>query len=84
MAGISIAVSKLLPDALLADAGAEPFEFWIVEAVATDGPITEERKLALLKWADDQGIPAEQCRFLTAFAYRQTGPAKKLVRFAFF
>ena len=80
VAGISIDVSKLLPDALLADAGSEPFEFWIVEAVATDGPITEERKVALLKWAADQGIPADQCRFLTAFASRQAGPAKKRLK----
>lgn len=78
--GISIDVAKLLPDALLADLGATPAEFWIVEAVFTDGPVTEERKQALLDWAGSQGIPAGQCRFLTAFTSRNSAPARRRLK----
>ncbi|WP_104082292.1 BsuBI/PstI family type II restriction endonuclease [Cryobacterium sp. Y11] len=79
-AGIHLDVAKLLPDALLADSGTEPLQFWIVEAVATDGPIDEPRKAALLEWALSQGIPANHCRFLTAFVSRNSGPAKRRLK----
>jgi hypothetical protein len=80
LVGISIDVAKLLPDALLADVGVEPAEFWIVEAVFTDGPVTEARKDALISWAKQQGIPADQCRFLTAFMSRNSSPAKRRLK----
>lgn len=80
LVGISIDVSKLLPDALLADVGVDPAEFWIVEAVFTDGPVTEERKKALIDWAVTQGIPAEHCRFLTAFTSRNSSPARRRLK----
>lgn len=79
-AGIHIDVSKLLPDALLADSGPDPLEFWFVEAVATDGPINEPRKAALTAWAVAAGIPAAQCRFLTAFASRNAAPARRRLK----
>lgn len=80
LVGIAIDVSKLLPDALLADVGVSPAEFWVVEAVFTDGPVTEERKQALIEWAESQGIPAEQCRFLTAFMSRNSAPARRRLK----
>jgi hypothetical protein len=79
-AGLSINQSELLPDALIADLGADPVEFWIVEAVATDGPITEHRKAQLIAWAVPQNIPANQLRFLTAFASRNAAPARKRLK----
>lgn len=80
LVGIAIDVSKLLPDALLADVGVSPAEFWIVEAVFTDGPVTEERKRALIEWARKQGIPADACRFLTAFMSRNSAPARRRLK----
>ncbi len=74
--GIELNAGRLLPDALLFDAG--PGLFWFVEAVLTDGPIDESRKRALAQWAVDQGIPVDQCRYLTAFMGRTAGPFRTL------
>lgn len=76
--GIEIDPGALLPDALLFDA--DSGEFWIVEAVNTDGPITDERKVALTEWAVTQGIPTDACRFLTAFTSRNDAPAKRRLK----
>ena len=78
--GISINVSTLLPDALLVDLGEDPATFWIVEAVASDGPIDEDRKRSLLRWARDQRIPENACRFLTAFSSRHSPAAKRRLK----
>ena len=78
--GITIDISDLLPDALVVDIGTLPPQFWIIEAVATDGPIDEDRKSALLKWAGKQRIPDSSCRFLTAFASRNASPAKRRLK----
>ncbi|MDO9443669.1 MAG: BsuBI/PstI family type II restriction endonuclease [Beijerinckiaceae bacterium] len=79
--GISINASTLLPDAIIADIAA-PGEtlFWIIEAVATDGEISERRKEKLLMWAAEQRIPAHACRFLSAFSSRNAGPAKRRLK----
>jgi hypothetical protein len=78
--GLVIDVSALLPDAVLVDVAPTPPGFWIVEAVATDGPIDEDRKRALLKWAAQQRIPEDTCNFLTAFGSRNAGPARKRLK----
>lgn len=75
--GITIQVSDLLPDALLVDLGTDPMEFWIVEVVATDGPIHVRRKEKLQKWAKSQGIAPENLRYLTAFLSRHHQAARK-------
>lgn len=75
--GIRINVSDLLPDALLVDLRRDDMQVWIVEAVATDGPITEERKVKFLRWAEQQGIDPSSCRFLTAFLSRNDPAAKR-------
>lgn len=75
--GIAIDASRLLPDILLVDLDTEPLNFWIVEVVATDGPITERRKRLLIRWAEGQGIPADQLFYLTAFLSRHHAAAKK-------
>lgn len=77
--GININVSKLLPDALLVDLGTDPLEFWVIEAVATDGPVSEPRKEKLRKWAKDQGIDPDNLRYLTAFLSRHHPAAKRLL-----
>lgn len=78
--GIVIDVATLLPDALLVDIESIPPVFWIVEAVASDGPISEDRKRSLLRWAAKQRIPEESCRFLTAFGSRNAAPAKRRLK----
>lgn len=78
--GLTVDASTLLPDALLVDIGLTPPQFWIVEAVASDGPIDESRKRALLRWAVQQGIPETSCNFLTAFGSRNASPAKKRLK----
>ncbi len=70
-------VARLLPDALLFDAG--PGSFWFVEAVLTNGAIDEGRKAALAAWAHEQGIQEGRCRYVTAFASRAMAPFKRLV-----
>lgn len=75
--GLTLDPGNLLPDALLVDIGAAPAEFWIVEAVASAGPIDERRRERLLAWAAEHRIPPQRCRFLTAFLDRDSGPAKR-------
>ena len=78
--GLSIDSTALLPDALLVDVALTPPDFWIIEAVATDGPIDEDRKHSLLRWARQQRIPEDSCNFLTAFGSRNAAPAKRRLK----
>ncbi|MEV4293027.1 BsuBI/PstI family type II restriction endonuclease [Nonomuraea bangladeshensis] len=78
--GIRIDVDNVLPDAIIADIGQDPVQFWIVEAVATDGVITNQRREALLRWAAEQNIKPERCSFLTAFQSRNSAPARKRLK----
>lgn len=78
--GIKIDLANVLPDALIADIAAEPVHFWIIEAVATDGPVSTERRKALLEWAAQQNIKPERCSFLTAFRSRNDPAAKKRLK----
>jgi len=68
--GIRVDVSDLLPDALLADVGVYPVRFWVVEAVATDGPVTEERRQDLIEWAGRQNLDPTHLEFLSVFPSR--------------
>lgn len=56
------------------------FRRGVVEAVHTDGPISEERKAQLIEWAADQHIPADQLAFLTAFESRNAPPARRRLK----
>lgn len=78
--GIRIDLANVLPDALIADIGTDPVQFWVVEAVATDGPVSEERRRALLEWAARQNIVADRCSFLTAFQSRNAPAVKKRLK----
>lgn len=75
--GLHIDINALLPDVLLLDAATKPVTFWIVEAVATDGPISESRRRDLEAWAKAQNISPASCRFLTAFISRNSAAARK-------
>lgn len=78
--GVAIDHTNLLPDAILADLAPDGTKFWVVEAVATDGPITEQRKQDLIDWAKAQRINPDDMRFLTAFESRNAGPARKRLK----
>jgi hypothetical protein len=78
--GLTMDPTALLPDAVLVDIGVDPPVFWMVEAVATDGPVTEERRRQLLEWAADQRIPTESCAFLSAFVSRNDNAARRRLK----
>lgn len=77
---ITIDPKTLLPDALIADIGAEPITFWAIEVASSDGVIDENRRARLTEWAINQRIPAAQCAFLTAFRDRNSASAKKRLK----
>lgn len=77
--GLAIQADKNLPDTILVDlAPAHPLLVF-VEVVATDGPVNERRKEALLELVAASGFPAEHVAFVTAFLDRSAGPFKKTV-----
>ena len=50
---------------------------WLVEVVASDGPVTEERRETMIRWATDHGLAEDRCRFLTAFTSRTSAEARR-------
>ena len=74
---IKLDLTRVLPDAVIADLAEIPALFWVVEAVATDGAITEERRAKLVAWAEEQNIKADECRFLSTFVSRGDGAARR-------
>jgi hypothetical protein len=78
--GITLDPGNLLPDAVVVDIAEAPPAFWIIEAVATDGPVTADRRRQLLRWAEDQRIPSPSCRFLSAFLDRNDAAAKRRLK----
>jgi BsuBI/PstI restriction endonuclease domain/BsuBI/PstI restriction endonuclease HTH domain len=79
---LRISADRSLPDIILADLGAgENSDVLLVfiEVVATDGPVTRQRKEALLKIATDAGFPEQRVAFVTAFLDRSHQAFKKTV-----
>ncbi len=77
--GLNIAADKNLPDVVLVDVGPEHPLLVFVEAVASDGPVNELRRAALLEISDEAGFPAEHVAFVTAYLDRSVQPFKKTV-----
>lgn len=81
--GLKIDASKALPDIILVDLGADvggaDMLVVFVEAVATDGPINRERKVALSSLAVEAGFSNRHLSFLTAFMDRANTPFKKSI-----
>lgn len=75
--GLKIIPEKNLPDVVLVDLGPSHPRLIFVEAVATDGPVNELRKEALLNIATDAGFPAEQVSFVTAYLDRGLAAFKR-------
>ena len=77
--GLKIETDKLLPDTILVDlAPAEPLVVF-VEAVATDGPVTEARRGSLIELVTAAGFKASQIAFVTAFQDRNAAAFKKAI-----
>lgn len=77
--GLQIKAEKNLPDIVLADLGPKHPLLVFVEVVATDGPVTKERKQALTDLAEGAGFPPEHVVFATAYLDRSDAAFKKTV-----
>jgi hypothetical protein len=75
--GLSIDQQRILPDLVLSDIGRERILLVFVEVVATDGPVTEERKEELLKITDAAGFDRKQVAFVSAFEHRDAFPLRR-------
>jgi len=77
--GLKIQSNKNLPDIILVDLGPVHPLLVFVEVVATDGPIGETRKAALLRITERAGFPPENIAFVTAYLDRSNSAFKKTV-----
>lgn len=90
--GITLHTDRVLPDMILVDLGApgdDPL-FVFIEVVASDGPVTSERREALVQVVTDAGYAREQAAFVTAYldrdhaAFKRTAPALAWRSFVWF
>lgn len=77
--GIHIEADKNLPDIILVDLAGDKPLLVFVEVVATDGPMNERRRDALLVLTDNAGFDRQHVAFVTAYADRDTAAFKKTV-----
>jgi len=77
--GLKLDYARTLPDVILADVHPDSPKVIFVEVVATDGPITEQRKLALMQVAEQAKMKSEHVYFVTAFSDRSAPAFRKLV-----
>lgn len=77
--GLDIAMDKHLPDIVLVDLGPAHPLLVFIEVVATDGPVNEPRRQALLELASRAGFPSEHVAFVTAFLDRSVPAFKRTV-----
>lgn len=82
---ISLDAAELLPDVVLVDLAPPGREGRVlivfVEAVASDGPVTQQRQRALLDLlaASPRAYPAEDAAFVTAYLDRAADPARRTI-----
>lgn len=69
--GLKIESDKHLPDIILIDLQNDNSLIVFVEVVATDGPINNSRKTALLKLVTDAGLDSSHAAFVTAYKDRE-------------
>ena len=74
--GLRFDLNAELPDVILADM-IQPVKFVFCEVVATDGPVTEARRDALIKLIRRSRIPLSHVTFITAYEDRDASPFKK-------
>lgn len=68
--GLAIEPDRNLPDLILVDLGPSEPLLVFIEVVATDGPINESRRSALLAIAVEAGFGEDRVAFVTAYADR--------------
>jgi hypothetical protein len=77
--GLQLDYARNLPDIILADVHPDSPKLVFVEVVATDGPVTIQRKAALSEVAKGAGLKPENVYFVTAFSDRSASPFRKVV-----
>ncbi len=77
--GLKIEIARLLPDIILVDLNPKGLLLVFVEVVASDGPISESRKRALLDLAAGTQLPVRQIAFVTAYFDRDNAAFKRTV-----
>ena len=77
--GLNILADKNLPDIILADLAPSHPKLVFIEVVASDGPVSEQRKAALSTLAAGAGFPPEHIAFVTAYFDRNRPQFKKTV-----
>lgn len=75
--GLKVTAEKHLPDVILADLSDNGPYIIFVEAVVTDGPISEERKAAFEQICVEAGISSEHVFCVTAFAHKHSQTYRK-------
>ena len=77
--GLKIEADRNLPDIVLVDLGPADPLLLFVEVVATDGPISQRRRDALLALTEAAGFDSARVAFLTAYADRDAAAFKKTI-----
>ncbi|WP_295884124.1 BsuBI/PstI family type II restriction endonuclease [uncultured Thiohalocapsa sp.] len=78
--GLTIQADRDLPDLILVDLGPADPLLLFVEVVATDGPISERRRLSLTELAANGGFDASRVACLSAYADRDAPGYRKTYR----
>ncbi len=76
--GLSITVSKTLPDVILVDLDSNPPMLVFVECVATEGPVSEQRRGELESLAVAGGYSPSGCSYVSAFEDRADSPFARM------
>ena len=77
--GLNILADKNLPDIILADLAPDEPRLVFIEVVASDGPVSEQRKKALLALTEAAGFPQDHITFVTAYRDRSRAEFRKTV-----
>jgi hypothetical protein len=79
---IKLDIASLLPDVILIDRASAKLKLVFVEVVASDGPVTEQRKQSILKLLADSpmGYLPQDAIFVTAYRDRAARPVPKALR----
>jgi BsuBI/PstI restriction endonuclease domain/BsuBI/PstI restriction endonuclease HTH domain len=77
--GLEIQADKNLPDVILVDVATDDPLLVFVEVVATDGPMTERRREALLERTQAAGFDASRVAFVTAYLDRESPAFRRTI-----
>lgn len=77
--GLEIESDKNLPDVILVDIATDDPLLVFVEVVATDGPVTERRREALLERTTSAGFDPSRVAFVTAYVDRESPAFRRTI-----